>query len=186
MKHYLKVWFRMGLTHISVQVCTLMLGTATLGFILDETWGGLLLSVLASGFYMGFIYRNAWHTAKLDIKPYSVNKAYTFKGLILVLPILTVTLVLAIVWMYTSPTMLELRDTTAFAMSMMLDGWNFNAHGFIDAQAGNLGVLYWIAIFAFCPIASILGYIAGMRKYSVVDKVLYPMVYKKRKPGSGE
>jgi|GEM_PF-6374499 len=180
MKHYMKVCFKMTLTHISVQVCTLLLGTAIMGAMLNNALGLMLLSVLASAFYMGFVYRNAWNVAKLDIKPYSVNKSYVWKGLVLVLPIFAINLILAILWMITNPTMIELRDMTAFATVQALKGWNFNAYGFMNMQAGGMGAFYWVAIFTFCPIASTVGYIAGMKKYSVVDKLLYPMVYKKK------
>ena len=180
MKHYMKICLKMTLTHVCVQVCTLLLGTAIMGAMLNNSWGSALLSVLASALYMGFIYRNAWNVAKLDIKPYSVNKSYAFKGGVLATPILLVNAILVVLWLIKSPTMIEMHDVTAFAIDRVLVIWNFNAYGFMNTQSAGMGAFYWIAIFAFCPIASTFGYIAGMKKYNIVDRLIYPMVYKKK------
>ena len=139
------------------------------------------MSTITSIAYAIMIYSCAYKIADKDIKVYSTNKPYIAKGLVIALPTLLITFILTLLYDFTfyhKFTDYDLQMKAQFIIRNLFMGWNFTFEGFRVGLSGNISLFYWILSYAILPIASFLGYWAGMNRYDFSEKFFTKLVYK--------
>jgi len=182
LKHYLKVCFKMMGTHVITAIFSFMLCPLIFLALLSSRFGWILMSVATSIGYAIMVYSCAYKVADKDIKVYSTNKPYILKGIVLAIPTLLVTLVLTCVYDFTFAHQFadyDLQMKTQLVGRSLFLGWNFMFEGFRVGVGGAVSTFYWVLSYALMPIASFLGYWAGMNRYDFGYKFFSAFVYKK-------
>lgn len=184
MKHYFNLNVKIMWAHIKAQIFALVLGPIVFYIFLSSKMGWYVMSSAMGIMYAIMLYSEAYRIAQKDIKSYSEHKAYAAKGVLI--SIMTIFLTFIFTLFYNYSFLHEFADyDTQMKVSLiaraLFKGWNFVFEGFRSGADNNVTLFYWILIYAFMPLFSFLGYLAGMNRYEFGYKFFSGLVYKKDK-----
>ncbi len=149
---------------------------------LNKTLPNEIIAVLFLGLYFIVLYVRAGDCARYDKKTYTPTKAHPLKGFILPIGIIVCYIILfrlySLSWKYQTPE------------GMIATGWGkllsvaYVIYTYMYARFATIAqgaVSIWVHFMAvLVPLAaSVLGYIAGFKNFSVYDKLLSLMYEKK-------
>lgn len=143
------------------------------GWLVQKQNGMLIYSSCTSFLYFSFIYSEVWNVAKQDKKPYSINKPYFFKGLVLGLFGSIVNVILCILFFIAKAGFFDFG-----IMNVIYRMWMVMFLGFFEAYAETSNAVFWLVLLVK-PIAAFLGYIAGLHNFSISDKIATWINYSK-------
>jgi len=151
-----------------------------LSWIIKLEGGYFYFSLIICLIYFLSVYTDTWKLASKDLKSYSENKPYFLKGLVMgflsEIPdiiILVVALVLA-------------NGSKFFISNLVFIVWNLPFIGFLGLPSVDIIKMetvtsyYYLALF-YIPILTFLGYFAGMKRFTIGEKILPKIVYKQEK-----
>lgn len=177
-----QVW-GLVLTHLYAVIISTLLGMGIMWWVLDKPVWSKVFSAVCMLIYFSAVYSTAWNAAERDRKPYTTTKQYFFKGAVLSVGILAVNLILWLLckfaWEFLSIDG-ALASYTAILYNVLFVFDTFIYTGFIRLSDGNMTWYGHIMIYLLPLAASFLGYIAGMRGFTLSDKLM-PFIYEKRK-----
>ncbi len=182
-KHYFKLCSKMTLLHIGTQIFSLALCLFVFGVMLNAKAMWYFMSFATSVFYAITVYSSAYKIADKDTKRYSVHKPYIMKGLVITLPTIFITLILTALYdfsFYHEFIDYDVQMNAQFIIHNLFMAWDFTFEGFRAGADGTISVIYWLLSYALMPIASFLGYFAGMKHYDFGYKFFSTIVYKKK------
>lgn len=143
------------------------------GWLIEKKSGLLIYSSCTALLYFSMIYSEAWNVAKRDKKPYSPNKPYFFKGLVLGLLGSTVNIILCILFFIAKAGFFNFN-----IMNVIYRVWMVMFLGFLDAFGETSSAVFWMVLLVK-PVAGFLGYIAGLHNFSISDKIITWINYNK-------
>lgn len=185
MRYYLGLTFKMTLRHIIVQICSLLIGPLVFGPILwTNWWGWVLMSCVLIPIYAGLIYSHAWKVAKKESKSYSTHPPRWWHGLVLPASTVVISIIITLLWLGTT-----IRLFPDYGAQMWYNSvakslfyiWNLVFAGLIVEGSDVRWIIYWVLVYGLCPIASLLGYLAGMYNVEIREQYLFPLLYGKQK-----
>lgn len=175
--------FSQVLSHFYVVLIGVVFGFTLMTWILGKPVYEAVFSVIFTLLYFLMVYKSAWEIAAHDKKPYVDMQPYMFKGAVLSIGILILNLVLWIMYKYAWSVMTidgALATYTAIFYNVIYVFNTFMYTGFIHLSEGHMSWYGHIIIYAVPIAASTLGYIAGLREFTFMDKLM-PFMYEKRK-----
>ena len=183
-KHYFKICSKMTLLHIGTQIFSLILSLFVFGVMLSAKAGWYFMSFATSVYYAITVYSSAYKIADKDTKSYSEHKPYILKGLVITIPTILITLILTALYDFSFRHVFldyDVQMKTQFIIHNLFMGWDFTFEGFRIGAGASISIFYWILCYGLMPIASFLGYFAGMKHYDFGYKFFSAIVYKKEK-----
>lgn len=178
-KHYLKMNFKVLLSHITAQLIALAIWLLAFVYITSKDWGKVLVCVFLSCFYAVWMYSCAYKIGERDTKSYSEHKPYHLKGFTLCAATVVFGLIFAL--LYKAGIALEHTNRVAYVvLTDLYSVWNFNLSVFVFFPH-NMGILFYVLSFLITIVSVVLGYLAGMYRFEAGYKILTKLVYKSEK-----
>ena len=169
-------------SHIYVVVIGSVFGLGAMWWIIDKPVWGKVFSFFVTLFYFSVIYSKAWDTAAHDKKPYVDMQPYMLKGAVLSIGILSFSLLLWLLYKMAWTFLVidaSLATYTGVIYNVMQIFNTFMYTAFIGLEKGTMNWYAHIIIYLVPLAACTLGYIAGMKDFTIMDKLM-PFVYEKR------
>lgn len=177
-----QVW-GLVVTHLYSVIISALFGFGVMWWIIDKPVLSKIFSVVCMLIYFSAVYSAAWNAADRDRKPYTTTEQYFFKGAVLSVGILAVNLILWLLckfsWTYLTIDG-ALASYTAILYNVLFVFDTFIYTGFIKLTNGSMVWYGHILIYLLPLAAAFCGYIAGMRDFTLSDKLM-PFIYEKRK-----
>lgn len=171
------------MSHVFIVLIGTVFGLGAMWWILDKPVWEAVFSVFFTLFYFSIVYRKAWDYASHDKKPYVEMTPYKAKGAVLSIGILLLNLILWIAYKF-SWTFMTIDGSLATYTGVFYNvAYIFNTFmyvGFINLSNGSMNWYGHIIIYAVPLAASTLGYIAGLKDFTLSDKLM-PFIYEKKK-----
>lgn len=166
-------------THFYSSAMIFFLGIFVFSGVVTSDTGSVIYSVLTTVIYFFSIYNAAVGICHRDKQSYTRENPYWFKGFLLPIGLLLVSILLYILYFVTWKCMTinsMLYSAQGYINNILFMMWTFPFNAFIGLGNGYMN-LYGYIIVALVPfIASFLGYFAAYNNYdisSTVSKLIY-------------
>ncbi|MBQ7794585.1 MAG: hypothetical protein IJ366_08740 [Clostridia bacterium] len=171
------------MTHIYTVVIGTVMGFMFMTWLIDKPIGYTIFSAVFTLIYFSAIYSKAWECAERDKKPFTPTSVYLFKGAVLSVGILVFNVVLWAAYLFAWRSLTidgAMVTATGIIYNVLYVINTFMYSGFVKITQG---VVPWQAhlIIMLVPlVASTIGYIAGVKNFTLSDKLM-PFIYEKKK-----
>ena len=170
-------------THLLLSILSGLLGLMLLISIITNPVGNAIFTGIMMVIYFFSIYGAASNCAAQDLKPYTEEQAYPWKGLLLPVGIILVTAALwglyQAAWQFMTIDG-NLATVTGIACNVIFIVWTFMFNALMGLQQGGMNWYAYVFVLIVPVIASGLGYYAGYRGFDLYDKMMR-FVYEKKK-----
>ncbi len=170
-------------THLLANITIGIVGLVFIAAALTNPVGKIIWGIAAIIIYATVIYSKSWQIAHDDAKPHTETELHAFKGAILPLGTLILSVILLLGYMLAWKGLSidgELASATAYIYNIAYIMSTFAFNSFLGLTRGGANLSGHILMFILPFIASTLGYIAGMKGINISEKLL-PMIYEKKK-----
>ncbi|WP_094548365.1 hypothetical protein [Petroclostridium xylanilyticum] len=164
MNQYIRVSIKLLWSHVLFVILTLVF-MPVFGWLIQKENGLLIFSCIISVLYFLLIYSDVWQVAHKDSKPYSTTKPYVLKGALFGLLASIITIILAVLFFIARSGSLNfdiINPIYRVWMSMFL--------GFFETYGQTFPWVFALVVLVL-PLASFLGYLAGMYNFSIQEKI---------------
>ena len=162
-EYLMNVLFKQSLkflwTHILSLALTVFLFIA-FGWAIEK-WGMFNFSIATSLFYISLIYSDAWNFGRIEGKAYNEVKESPLRAVITCFIPMLIGLIFILLIAF---------DVNSTLVSFIAKVWYMPFLGFYKPDS-NISVLALFASIAVLPITSFIAYFAGMKNFSVLDKI---------------
>ena len=175
-------------THIFTVCPIFILGIIIFAGLITSAVGSVIFSIVATIIYFFAIYSKAFEVAKRDMKSYTREKPYAFKGLLLPTGYLILSIVIYLLY-FVSWRFMSI-DGVIVGLSGWINNficiiWTFPYTGFMTLKDGYMSVSGHLLVYLLPFAASFLGYFAGYKNYDITV-TLSKLVYVTRNKEDGE
>lgn len=174
---------KMAGTHFLTNITIALVGLVFLTSVVVNPTYKIIFTVIAAIIYAMSIYSKAWEFAGRDKKTTTETEVSVYKGPVLPLGAIVISALLLLgylfAWRYLTIDG-TLATATAFLYNAVYVITTFTFSGILGLQNGSASVVGHIVMYIIPIVASTLGYIAGMKGFTIGDKLL-PMMYEKKK-----
>lgn len=165
--------------HISC-VCMLFLLTALLfpNYIGDKFLSGVHTTVCMI-IYFFVVYSGAYEVSKKDIKSYTNQKAYWYRGLILPIGLTVIGVFLLVLYLITWKFMTVdgvILGTYGYINNFLFVMWSFVYNGILGLVGGKISVIGIVVLFVYPFIPSFVGYFLGYKGFDMAN-LFHKLVY---------
>ncbi len=170
-------------THLLANVTIGVVGLVFMASVLTNPIGKIIWGIIAVTAYAMAIYSASWQIAYEDMKPHTEETPYMLKGLLLPIGILALSVILLLGYLLAWNGLSidgELATATAYIYNISYIMSTFAFNSFLGLTKGGANLLGHIFMYILPFVASMLGYIAGMKGFVISEKLL-PMIYEKKK-----
>ena len=163
MNKTLKISLKLLWDHVLFVILTLVF-MPIFGWLIQRDRGILIYSYIMSFFYFMLIYSDIWEVARQDSRPHNQERPYVLKGLkIAILP--TAVLAVSAAIYYAASAGFMNFDIVNFIYRL----WMPMFVGFFEFYGEEFPAIFGLVVLVL-PLASLLGYLAGMHKFSIQEK----------------
>lgn len=170
-------------THLLTNITIGVVGIVFIAAVLTNPVGKIIWGIAAMLIYAMVIYSKAWQIAHEDVKPHTETEPHTFKGVILPVGTLILSVILLLGYLLAWKGLSidgELASATAYIYNISYIMSSFVFNSFLGLSKGGANIYGHILMYILPFVASTFGYIAGMKGFTISDKLL-PMIYEKKK-----
>ncbi len=171
MNNYLKSSLKLLWAHVLFIILSFFL-MYILGWLINKENGIITFSYITSILYFLMVYSDSWEFGRKESKSYSTIKAYPMKGLVLGLLASSISIIITIVF-YVA----KFTDNNFIIINIIYRVWMSMFIGFFESYGEILPHVFALVLIVL-PVASFLGYLAGMKNFSIQAKIM-PIMYKK-------
>lgn len=150
--------------------------------ITSSVIGGIVYSVIATFFYLTLMYSAGYQALKNDKKSYSPLTPKKYKGALLSLGLLALSILIVIAYLIAWRVAGDgenLITLWAVAVNVLYLFWYSPFVGFLGTQKGTISMLGYIIIFVLPTASCFLGYFAGYKGFDISEK-LRTLIYEKK------
>lgn len=169
--------------HLVLSILSGLLGLMVLISIIANPVGNAIFTGIMMVIYFFSIYGAASNCALRDLKPYTEEEPYPWKGLLLPVGIILATLALwglyQAAWHFMTIDG-NLATITGIACNVIFVVWTFMYNALMGLQNGGMNWYAYVVVLVVPVAASGLGYYAGYRGFDLYDKLMR-FVYEKKK-----
>ncbi len=160
-----------------------IIGLLIFAWLMGSQTGQVVFSAVFTLILFGMIYSRTWNTAARDIKSYTDDTPYWYKGLVMCIPLLALNLLIIAVYALIYTNVIPIRDLVVGTTYVFPEGqprelvetrlisvlvpivrlWFGNLVGFLPAEDTN--PLLLLAGQLVIPVAAFLGYFAGSKEF---------------------
>ena len=158
MNQYIRVPLRLLGNHILFIVLAFVF-MFIFGWLIEKKYGLITYSIFISLIYTLVIYGDMWDVGNKDAKPYTKEKPYLLKGLLMGIIASSVSIVLVILFFIAKAGYFNFDN-----INFIYRVWMTVFIGFIDTFGKKYTWIFWAVIF-IVPVFSFLGYLAGMKSF---------------------
>ncbi|MBQ3038526.1 MAG: hypothetical protein IJD30_05050 [Clostridia bacterium] len=166
-------------THLYSSAMLFFLGIFVFAGVVASEIGSVIYSSIATVIYFFSIYNAAVDVCHRDKKSFTQEQPYKFKGLLLPIGLLVVSILLyllyLVTWKYMTINSL-LYSAQGYINNILFMMWTFPFNAFIGLEDGFMNIYGYVIVAVFPFIASFLGYLAAYNNYditSTISKLIY-------------
>ncbi len=185
---YIKGGFVLLKSQVMAAILSFFLYAVAFMFLKVNSIWMVLYSIVSTLACFLFVYADAYRLAENDLKPQSGAKIFPLKGWVFSLVPFAVTALITLLWqlIYLSPIQDNIATSSAASnifliMQTVFVGYTFPFRGFMNIADNHINWWAYLFIFLWPMMSAVVGYFAGLKKFSIYQKIIYPFLYKKKK-----
>ncbi|MCG8499702.1 MAG: hypothetical protein MJB12_04765 [Firmicutes bacterium] len=169
-----KIVLRLLWDHVLFIILTIVF-MPIFGWLIERDKGLLIFSYIVAALYFLMIYSGMWEVARKDSKPYSKTKPYFLRGLVLGAFGSILSVILAVVFYMAKAGAFDFN-----IVNLIYRIWMSMFLGFFETYGEAHPLVFGLVVLVL-PLASFLGYVAGLHNFSIQDKIIRALNKKAQK-----
>lgn len=174
MNKTIKISLKLLWNHVLFVILTIVF-MPIFGWLIKKDNGMLIFSYVVSILYFLMIYSDVWEIARKESKPYSEITPNVIRGLLFGIFASVVSIIMVLLYYLDKIGILDLSiqlgEEPFRIMNFIYRIWMPMFLGFFEAYGETFPAVFGLVVLVL-PLASFLGYLAGMHQFSLQDKIV--------------